>query len=669
MPRAVIREALWRLRRRDGVLEWAALLVWLAIAFRLVGSTGISRAGLFDDLAVVSGGLVLYALLEHVSPRLRAAVLFAAGFGLITAYASTLLFFRFYQSYIRVGTLAMTGAVGGGVSSVFALFTPTFLIGCVIGPIALLGSATARGSGRRGHAVPGLLLGALAVCAATLAFGRGSAESFVAADNDPVIYLLRDAVHALRERQSPRAALRPLDMLISRDETYNFAFERGLRSGASSAYPLLRLPVATADGGRGGKGWNVVLVLMESVRGFETNFTHEAPAVAPNLTRLAEQGVFFSNVYFNATQTAPAEASVLCSVLPDSAGGPIYLKSPRLSVRCLPEILSDHGYETHWISSFHASFTNKREFLSAHGVRFIHDQTDLERRGLKREKIGWAAADDDLADFATEILDRAHEPFFAEVMTVSNHFPWELDSFGVPVPAAIRSLSGSGDYRGYLMGMHYTDHAVGRFLEGARSHQWFDRTLFVIVGDHGVWIFPETADGQRVGFLEKTEIYYRSGLVFWAPSLLASRRVDTVGSEIDLAPTILDVLGIADANSFEGVSLLAEVPPERRFAMMVSESSWSVRAGDRYCYALGQSCFTDAEPRCAPGEKPRAAARACFRYTKDLLDFTVRPGELIPLSEAERAALVARGDRLVRYNDALIRRDGFFPPELRAGAR
>jgi hypothetical protein len=107
----------WRLRRRDGVLEWAALLVWLAIAFRLVGSTGISRAGLFDDLAVVSGGLVLYALLEHVSPRLRAAVLFAVGFGLITAYASTLLFFRFYQSYIRVGTLAMTGAVGGGVSS------------------------------------------------------------------------------------------------------------------------------------------------------------------------------------------------------------------------------------------------------------------------------------------------------------------------------------------------------------------------------------------------------------------------------------------------------------------------------------------------------------------------------------------------------------------------
>jgi phosphoglycerol transferase MdoB-like AlkP superfamily enzyme len=656
--------SLWQLRRRRGLLEWATFLGWLVLAFRLASGTGISVVGLLDDLAVASGGMVLYALLEHAAPRLRAAALFAAGVVLAVCYASSALFYRFYQTYLRVGTLAMIGSTAQGVVSIEALLTPEFLLGCVVVPMLLLFAATRQAAGRRGHASHGLAIGSALACAAGLSFGGGG-ESFAASRNDPVTYLLRDAWRDLSAVRGRDPALIPLAMRMSRDETYNLAFEPGLYASGAVEYPLLRLP-ALDDRSSGAKRWNVVLILMESVRGYETGLVPEA-SVAPHLSRLSEQGLFFTNVYFNATQTAPAEASVLCSVLPDSTGGPIYLRYPSLSLRCLPEILAERGYETHWISSFHASFTNKREFLTAHGIRFIHDQEELERHGLARPQISWAAADDDLMDFSTAILDRAQQPFFAEIMTVSNHFPWELGSFGIPVPESVREAPGSSDYRGYLMGMHYTDHAVGRFLEGARAHPWFDRTLFVVVGDHGVWMFPDSLAGRSIGPLEKNEIYSRAGLLIWAPALIPSRRVDALGSQIDLAPTLLDLLGVREANGFEGISLLADVPASRRFAVMVSESSWNIRQGDRYCYDLGQSCFAETQPRCAPGEAPQPAARACFRYGGDLLRPDSARAEPAEMPAGERADLLARGTRLVRFNDELIRTDSFFPRSLRAG--
>jgi hypothetical protein len=216
--------------------------------------------------------------------------------------------------------------------------------------------------------------------------------------------------------------------------------------------------------------------------------------------------------------------------------------------------------------------------------------------------------------------------------------------------------------------MHYTDYAVARFLDAVRGRPWFDRTLFVILGDHAIWNFPDDIEGRELTALDKTEIYTRAGVVIWAPGLVPTREVATLGSQIDLAPTILDLLGIRDANAFQGVSLFADVPSGERFAVMVSDSSWSIREGDRYCYDLGQSCFADAEPKCLAGARPEPGRRSCFRYAGDLLASRDDRESLQPLGEEERDRVIAHGERLIAYNRALIAADALMPPDVRSAA-
>ena len=135
----------------------------------------------------------------------------------------------------------------------------------------------------------------------------------------------------------------------------------------------------------------------------------------------------------------------------------------------------------------------------------------------------WGVCDEDAYAKALRTLDedaRSGKPFFAHLMTVSNHRPFTYPAGKVAIPNDAKSRAG---------GVMYTDYALGRFLEEARKRPWFDRTVFVITADHCA-----SSAGRTELPLEK---YHIPGVIY-APGFIAPALETRTVSQIDLMPTL-----------------------------------------------------------------------------------------------------------------------------------
>src|SRR5262249_17163447 len=103
-------------------------------------------------------------------------------------------------------------------------------------------------------------------------------------------------------------------------------------------------------------------------------------------------------------------------------------------------------------------------------------------------------------------------------------------------------------------GVRYADYAQGYFIREAQKHAWFDNTLFIIVADHGARVYGREDIPLRS---------YEIPMVFYSPKHLRPARVDTLTTQIDIAPTVLALLASPYRAPFSGEDVLQEAPPKR----------------------------------------------------------------------------------------------------------
>jgi phosphoglycerol transferase MdoB-like AlkP superfamily enzyme len=125
-----------------------------------------------------------------------------------------------------------------------------------------------------------------------------------------------------------------------------------------------------------------------------------------------------------------------------------------------------------------------------------------------------------------------------QIMTTSNHRPYTFPEGRIDLPQGNRRAA-----------VKYTDYAIGRFIEQARAKPWFDDTLFVIVADHCASVAGKT----RLPVAK-----YHIPMVFYAPALLKPGRHDRLVSQIDVPPTLLDLLGVSGSEHFFGQNMFAD---------------------------------------------------------------------------------------------------------------
>jgi len=650
-----LRAWFWQLSHQPGLCFWAVFLLWETFGVGLALIPHVSIPVVADDLALLLLALALAACLEAAPAAVRLAGLTVLGVALGFFNLANALFYEFFHTFLNLDTYRTADQAQGASRSIAALLNGKVLLLNVLVPLVLLGAAVwlARGRARR---VPRWV--ALGCVPALALLGIGSYTrhtGFLAVENNPVLHVGRQWLHQMELRHDSDGEMRRSEILNALAETYNLPPESQYLSGTHAAFPLEKLPAQVS---RPAKPLNVVVVLMESFRLRESGIGTGHAVIAPHLDALASEGMFFPHFYADGHQTVRGELATLCSVLPNYSGGQVYSTFPQLSLPCLPQILHDAGYQTHWFSAYMSSFGGKGTFLRNHGVQFVHDGPTMNGRKLKHPKLGWGPADEDTAEYVIETLAKAKGPFFAEWMTLSNHHPFDAP-FDIPTPPQIEASREPVEFRNYQKGLHYTDHAVNHFIELARTQPWFKDTVFVFLGDHGTWLFPMIQESLTPA--EKIEAYFRVPFIIWSPGHVAPKRSEVVASQIDVAPTLLDLLGISAPNAFEGTSLLAAVPPENRFAVMGDENVWSIRQGDDYCYAMGQKCFQSMAPYCPAGFEAKPAGHGCFSYDHDLLDLEASRKSLQLLDEPASARLLARGKRLVDGNKYLLWHDGFFP--------
>ncbi len=287
------------------------------------------------------------------------------------------------------------------------------------------------------------------------------------------------------------------------------------------------------------KKLNVVLVSIESFSAEFMKAFGNQQGITPNMDRLASEGLLFTRLYATGTRTVRGLEALTLSV-PPTPGHSIVKRPDNDKLFTIGEVFREKGYEPLYFYGGYGYFDNMNAFFSGNGYTVI-DRTALQSADIHFENI-WGVADEDLYSLAVRELDKRHQagrPFFAHIMTTSNHRPFTYPDGRIDIPSKT----------GREGGVKYTDWAIGRFVEQARSKPWFDNTLFVFVADH-------THKGR--GRQELPIDNYHIPMVMYSPRHVAPGRVETIASQIDVPPTLLGMLNFSYRSRFFGHDILRE---------------------------------------------------------------------------------------------------------------
>jgi phosphoglycerol transferase MdoB-like AlkP superfamily enzyme len=296
------------------------------------------------------------------------------------------------------------------------------------------------------------------------------------------------------------------------------------------------------------KPLNVVMVSVESLSAEFLSPFGNPRLLTPALDRLAKEGLLFTRLYATGTRTVRGLEALTLSV-PPTPGHSIVKRPDNANLFTVGEVFKQRGYEPIYLYGGYGYFDNMNAFFSGNGYTVI-DRTALKPEEIHFENI-WGVADEDLFTLTLRELDQRYAKgtkFFAHVMTTTNHRPFTYPEGRIDIPS---KTSRDG-------GVKYTDYAIGRFIEQARGKPWFDDTVFVIVADH-------THKGR--GRQELPIENYHIPLIIYSPKHVAAGRVDTIASQIDVAPTLLGLLNFSYPSRFFGHDILRDGPSHQRALM------------------------------------------------------------------------------------------------------
>ncbi len=294
---------------------------------------------------------------------------------------------------------------------------------------------------------------------------------------------------------------------------------------------------------------NVVVVSSESF-GAEFSKLHGADKDwTPNFDSYAQRGLWFANAYASGTRTVRGLEAITAS-LPPIPTVSILRRPGNQGIGSWGKVMNDLGYQSSFLYGGYGYFDDMNTFFAGNGFQVL-DRTDIEK--VRFENV-WGVADEDLFDRAIQHYGeqfQAGKPFFSIIMTTSNHKPFTfrpgLEQRGIPEEGGGRQA-----------GVRYADYALGYFLREAARAPWFDNTIFVVVADHGARVY-----GKAEIPLETYEI----PLLIYSPKHIAARQIDTLMTQIDIAPTVLGLLGLSYEAPFFGIDSLHERPDHARIAL------------------------------------------------------------------------------------------------------
>ena len=327
---------------------------------------------------------------------------------------------------------------------------------------------------------------------------------------------------------------------------------------------------------------NVLIVVLESFRSYEFESNK---IIGKNLDTIAEKSIVFDQAYSIARATIKSEQAILCSSLDTNLKTPYSVSQGRYSGRCLPKIFKDLGYETTWFHGNTKDFYNRTIFHPTLGFDTIYSKDEIQQTDKQVNDIGWGIPDPNVYQFALNKLKNKSSPFFAEILTVSSHQPFNWDYGEFKFPNEINFQS-DDVYKNYLKALYYADDALGKFWNEFISSPLKDNTIVIFTGDHGVPFYPNHIENE----VDKFNILFKVPLMIYHPEI-GHRKSSFQSSHLDIAPTLLSLLKIKEENSFIGRATLGSHKTlARRPIFHMNKDGYGFRLGKTKCIPKMQQC-------------------------------------------------------------------------------
>ena len=287
---------------------------------------------------------------------------------------------------------------------------------------------------------------------------------------------------------------------------------------------------------------NIVLITVESLSADFLTRYGSGDGITPNLDTLMERSLVFDNLFATGNRTVRGlEAVTLC--IPPSSGESLVKRPDCSGFFSTGDVLRNQGYTTAFIYGGDSYFDNMGAFFSGCGYEIV-DKKDYDKDAILFSNI-WGTSDEDSYREAMKRFDNAEGPFFAHIMTISNHRPYTYPDGRIPGNPMTRKAA-----------VQYTDYAIGQFLAEASGHPWFSETVFVILADHCASSAGKTS--------LPLDCYHIPALIY-SPGFIEPRVVEKTCSQIDLMPTLFSLLGFSYDSRFYGQDILSDDFRERAF--------------------------------------------------------------------------------------------------------
>jgi glucan phosphoethanolaminetransferase (alkaline phosphatase superfamily) len=295
------------------------------------------------------------------------------------------------------------------------------------------------------------------------------------------------------------------------------------------------------------RGRNVVVITLESTGAQYLKPYGAQNDPTPNLTTLAKNALLFENAYAVYPESIKGLFSVLCSRYPAFDTQPA--DYARVRTPAIAEVARNAGYRTALFHSGRFMYLGMRSIIDHRGFEVLEDAGHIG--GNHNSSFG--VDEPSTVQRILQWIDclEPNESFCLMYLPIAGHHPYEVPGDG--------PFTGNDERTRYLNALHYGDAALGELLRAFRQRGRDTNTLFVIYGDHS------EAFGQHDGNFGHTFFLYeenvRVPLLIAAPGLIEKpTRITNIASLIDVAPTIVDLLGLAPPPGWQGISLLNDRP-------------------------------------------------------------------------------------------------------------
>lgn len=370
------------------------------------------------------------------------------------------------------------------------------------------------------------------------------------------------------------------------------------------------------------KGKNVIVVTLESLQTFLIGAKVNGEEVTPFLNEFINESYYFDNFFHQTGQgkTSDSEFLIDTSLYPLNRGA-VFFTHGNNDYTATPEILRQQGYFTSVFHANNATFWNRNIMYSALGYDRYYNELDYKI--TPETNLNWGLKDIEYFDQSVDILKTVDQPFYARFLTLTNHYPFTYDEdtkFIEPYD------SGNGVFDRYIVTARYLDESIKKFIERLKAEGMYDDSIIVLYGDH--YGISEKHNRATAQFLEKDQItefdtlnLQRTPLYIHMPGQTEGETISKPTGQIDIKPTILNLLGIDTTNDIRfGHDMFSD---EYTGFVVLRDGSFITNK-----YAYKNNIFYD-------------------RLT----------GEIVDLPKKEAQALIKRAQNELRMSDKIIEGD------------